>query len=103
MPEDSMWLLDLLSGKNKKIAKQVIHEGGVIIDVRTESEFLQGHVQGSINIPLDQIECRTDELVSMNKPLVLCCASGMRSGAALSSLKQAGIECYNGGSWMSLR
>ena len=99
-----MWLLDLLSGKGKKLAKQAMENGGIIVDVRTETEFAQGHVEGSLNIPLDQIEDRVAELAELNKPLVLCCASGMRSGAALSTLKAAGItECYNEGSWISLR
>ena len=73
-----------------------------IIDVRTPMEYLLGHVQGSINIPLNEISNRIEEIKSMAHPVVLCCASGSRSGHATSILKSQGIPCENGGSWMSL-
>ena len=74
-----------------------------IVDVRTPEEFTGGHVQGSINIPLQDIPLRMDELRSLPKPLVLCCASGNRSGQAMLFLKKNGIECSNGGSWLDVR
>lgn len=73
-----------------------------IIDVRTPSEFMGGHVVGSINIPLQEIDSRLDELKTMKQPFVLCCASGNRSGQATQFLKSCGIECENGGSWMDV-
>jgi len=73
----------------------------VIVDVRTPGEFMGGHVAGSINIPLNEIPGRIDELKKMG-PLVLCCASGGRSGQATQFLKQNGIECLNGGSWLDV-
>lgn len=72
-----------------------------IIDVRSRGEFMGGHVAGSKNIPLDEISERLDEFKSM-KNIVLCCASGNRSGQATAYLKQNGIECANGGSWMDV-
>ena len=72
---------------------------GTIVDVRTPAEFSEGNVSGSINIPLHLITVRLDELKSLNSPLILCCASGGRSGQAHQYLSQAGIECYNAGSW----
>lgn len=73
-----------------------------IIDVRTPGEFSGGHVAGSINIPLQEIQARLSELKAMDAPLILCCASGGRSGQATHFLSQQGIECYNGGSWLDV-
>ncbi len=73
-----------------------------IVDVRTPSEFAGGHVAGSINIPLQDIQARLSDLKAMTAPLILCCASGGRSGQAMYFLSQQGIECYNGGSWLDV-
>lgn len=73
-----------------------------IIDVRTPYEFMSGHVKGSINIPLNEILPRLDEIRSLPHPIVLCCASGSRSGQAAAFLKNRGIDCENAGSWMWL-
>ena len=70
-----------------------------IIDVRTRVEFLSGNVAGSINIPLNEIQNRVDEIKGMPQPIILCCASGARSGQATGFLKSNGINCQNGGSW----
>lgn len=75
---------------------------GTIVDVRTYGEFSGGNVAGSINIPLNEIPARIEELKAMKAPLVLCCASGMRSGQAHHYLSQNDIECYNGGSWLDV-
>lgn len=72
-----------------------------IIDVRTPAEFVTGNVAGSINIPLNEIPNRLDEFKNI-KNIVLCCASGNRSGQATMFLKQNGIECINGGSWLDV-
>ena len=70
-----------------------------IVDVRTEVEFLEGNVNGSINIPLDEVLDRTEELTQM-QPLVLCCLSGGRSGQAMAFLQAQGCDqVYNGGGW----
>ncbi len=76
----------------------LIRDGAVILDVRTKGEFAGGHVKGSINIPLDQLPNRIQKL-DQNKPIVTCCASGMRSGSAKRILKAKGFEVYNGGGW----
>lgn len=73
-----------------------------IVDVRSIAEFQGGNVAGSINIPLQEIPTRLEEIKSMNMPLVVCCASGNRSGQAQRFLSQQGVECYNGGSWMDV-
>jgi phage shock protein E len=74
-----------------------------IIDVRTPMEFMGGHVVGSINIPLDEIETRFEEIQALPAPVILCCASGNRSGMATNYLQSRGIECSNGGSWFDVQ
>ncbi len=80
----------------------LVAQGAVIIDVRTASEFDGGHIKGARNIPVNVIGDRVKELKANNKPIICCCASGMRSGMAAGILKRGGIEAYNGGSWASL-
>lgn len=83
--------------------KKIVKENKcTIVDVRSSAEFSGGHVANSINIPLQEIPKRLEELKSLNLPLVLCCASGGRSGQAHAYLMQQGIECYNGGSWLDV-
>jgi len=70
-----------------------------IVDVRTTEEFLQANLKGSINIPLDEIVDRVEELKRI-QPLVLCCLSGGRSGNATAYLQAQGCKkVYNGGGW----
>lgn len=73
-----------------------------IIDVRTPEEFMGGHVAGSINIPLKEINNRLDEIKSMEGHLILCCASGGRSDMAANYLKSYGVDCENGGGWIEV-
>jgi len=71
-----------------------------IIDVREPSEFSEGCVEGSTNIPLGQIPNKIEEFKAMKKPLVLCCLSGGRSRQAVQFLEANGVkDIYNGGGW----
>ena len=78
---------------------ELIANGAVLIDVRTPKEYSSGNPKGSTNIPLDKISGKIGKIEKLKKPIVLCCASGMRSGQATSALKRKGIEAYNGGAW----
>ncbi|MEP3836450.1 MAG: rhodanese-like domain-containing protein [Algibacter sp.] len=80
-----------------------ITRGAIIIDVRTVNEYNQGAIPGSKNIPLQTINTKVSEIKKLKKPVITCCASGMRSGNAASILKSSGIEAINGGGWTSLR
>lgn len=75
---------------------------GTIVDVRTEGEFIGGHVAGSVNVPLHELPDRLDEIRNLEQPLVLCCMSGNRSGQACYFLAEKGINSHNGGSWFEL-
>ena len=88
-------------GKNK--IKDALRNGAAVIDVRTPREFDEGHIPQSINIPVDRINASAQRIKSMNKPIIFCCASGMRSSTAVSVMKQNGSkEVYNGGSWQAV-
>ena len=77
---------------------------GTIVDVRTPGEFRGGSVSGAVNVPLNEIPLRLEELKEMKSPLILCCASGRRSGIAKKFLIKKGFpEVYNGGGWMRLQ
>ena len=78
---------------------ELIANGAILIDVRTPTEYSNGKPKNSQNIPLDKIGGKIESIKKLNKPIVLCCASGMRSGRATSMLKSKGIEAYNGGAW----
>ena len=54
------------------------HTPAQLVDVRSSSEFASGHIPGAVNIPMDQIEARLDDL-SLNNPIVLTCQTGKRA------------------------
>lgn len=64
----------------------------VIIDVRTEREFVGGHIEGAIHIPYSDIEAYIEEIRSWNKPVLLYSTYGMRSHIALCKLRNTGIR-----------
>lgn len=82
--------------------KQLLENGAVIIDVRSPSEYKGGAAPGSENIPLGSIPGKIKQIKSLEVPVICVCASGMRSGAATSQLKAAGVEAYNGGPWTKM-
>ena len=75
---------------------------GTIIDVRSPQEYQGGHVEGSVNIPLNEVMNRIDEIKKMEQPILLCCASGSISGMATHLLSQEGVNCENAGSWLDV-
>ena len=82
--------------------KALMKSGAVIVDVRSPAEFRQGHIKGSINIPLQELASKSAKL-KKDIPVITCCASGMRSASAKGVLKSMGFkEVYNGGGWNSL-
>lgn len=92
--------MDLLFGKSVDLTED-IKNGATVIDVRTRSEYQGGHVKGSINIPLNEITANENKLKNYKK-IIFCCASGNRSGRATSIMQQKGLDCINGGSWLTV-
>lgn len=81
---------------------ELMAKGAIIVDVRTKGEYQGGHIKGSVNIPLQSLEAGMGKL-KKDKPIITCCASGMRSASAKSILQANGFaQVYNGGGWHSL-
>jgi phage shock protein E len=94
---------DLLGAKSEVNIGELLLRGALVIDVRTESEFDGGHAPGSVNIPLDQLQQNISRL-NKNKPIITCCASGIRSSTARRILINNGFaQVYNGGSWTNMK
>ncbi len=80
----------------------LVKDGAQIIDVRTKDEYKQGHIKGSVNIPLQVLKNNLNK-IKKDLPVITCCASGIRSASAKSILKANGYtNVHNGGGWISL-
>ncbi|MBU8883437.1 sulfurtransferase [Flavobacteriaceae bacterium JJC] len=91
----------LFSGKTVNF-KELVKNGAQIVDVRTPAEFSSGSIRNSKNIPLQELVAEMKKM-DLKKPVITCCASGMRSSSAKVLLEQNGFEAYNGGGWLSLQ
>lgn len=95
-----MGLFSNLFGGGTTVDLQSIIDGGAfLVDVRTPGEFADGHVKGSVNIPLDKVTIEIEKFKN-KKNIIVFCRSGNRSGQAKSILEQQGIaNVINGGTW----
>ncbi|RKG74253.1 rhodanese-like domain-containing protein [Corallococcus exercitus] len=73
-------------------ARRRVEAGATLVDVRSPEEFAAGHLQGAVNIPVDQLEQRLGELGSPQTPVVVYCRSGARSSRAERLLKEKGFQ-----------
>lgn len=99
-----MWsLIKSLFGMGPSVNyAEIIKSGGVVVDVRTPREYAGGHIAGAYNMPLNELSSKISKF-KKDKPIITCCASGMRSASAKSILAGLGYaQVYNGGGWMSL-
>jgi rhodanese-related sulfurtransferase len=88
----------------KVIAKlpELKRQGALLVDVRSAGEFASVHAPGTINIPLTELSRRLAE-IPKSSPVVLCCASGTRSGMAkMLLIKHGYTQVHNIGSWSKL-
>ncbi len=77
-------------------------KGALLVDVRSAGEFATAHAPGTVNIPLGDLANRLAD-IPKTTPVVLCCASGTRSGMAKLLLKKNGYpDVYNAGAWTKL-
>ena len=98
-------LLKQLFGLGPKLNYgDLVKQGALLLDVRSKEEYAGGHIKGSINIPVNTLANNLSKLKDKNKPIITCCASGMRSGMAKKLLKSNGFtQVHNGGGWSSLQ
>ena len=87
------WLVMTKLGKiDGKRARALVADGAKLVDVRTEAEFASGHIEGAENVPLDRLGGRAQALAAEGRPIVVYCASGMRSASAKRTLRAAGAQ-----------
>lgn len=95
---------NIITGKMKQFfwndVEKLPRDGSVtLLDVRTVTEVKRGRIDGFINIPLDSLRERIEE-IPKDKPVYLHCHSGLRSYIALCILKGNGYDCFNlAGGW----
>jgi len=95
---------NIITGKMKQFfwndVEKLPRDGSVtLLDVRTVTEVRRGKIDGFINIPLDSLRERIEE-IPKDKPVYLHCHSGLRSYIALCILKGNGYDCFNlSGGW----
>lgn len=91
------WIADIFKTKDSSLLDELLDQGAVIVDVRTQQEFNSGSVEGAINIPLSQLSNEVEKL-SAQANIILFCRSGARSHQAYKILKNKGMErVYNAG------
>lgn len=88
-----------------KTIKEILQQPqATIIDVRSPMEYASGHVDGAVNIPVDEIAHEMDQLKALTPPYILYCRSGARSSMAAHYMTQAGFkEVYNAGGLADIR
>jgi phage shock protein E len=73
-------------------ARKWVSEGARLLDVRSAGEYAAGHIEGALNIPVQELPTRVAELGrDKARPIVVYCQSGMRSAHAKRLLEQAGF------------
>ncbi|MDL2227776.1 rhodanese-like domain-containing protein [Odoribacter sp. OttesenSCG-928-L07] len=89
--------------EDKPDSNELLKSGATLIDVRTKEEYKQGAAKRSINIPLDTLNINLSK-IKKEKPIIVVCASGIRSRSAVSLLKSKGFsEVHNGGIWSNYK
>jgi len=92
-----MSILNYFFQSNKKQVNYFLKRGAVILDVRTEREWNEGHLPNAIHVPLNKLKDYIEEIKRINKPIIAHCKSGGRSAKATKLLKFYNIEAVNGG------
>jgi len=76
-----------------EMTRLINHDNAIVIDIRPQEEFVNGHVINSINYPLADLESRKSELDKYkDKPLVLYCQTGAESSRVIRGFKNEGFS-----------
>ena len=97
-----MGWLQRLFGDGPDWAELIETKKAQIVDVRSPGEYRSGHLKNSVNIPPDPLKTQAGKL-DKQRPVIVCCASGVRSRMGKSSLNALGFDAHNGGAWTSLK
>ena len=85
-----------------KHIQEYLDKGAIILDVRTDAEYNEGHVEDALHIVLDDLEYEIDRIKALKKPIITCCRSGARSERAKDILEDNDIDAINGGPWQNV-
>ena len=86
-----------LPDRDPALARRLVSQGGVLLDVRTPAEYADRHIQGAANIPVDELSSRSKDVENLTggdktKPIVVYCGSGKRAGRAKTILRESGYQ-----------
>ena len=96
-------LINMFSGNNNEKLISCINNNAFLVDVRTPAEFVENHIKGSINIPLNEVGNQLQKFRNHNS-IVVFCRSGNRSAQAKTILEQHGFtNVINGGTWQNVK
>ena len=74
-------------------SREKLEAGALLLDVRTPQEYRAGHIEGAINLPVQQLSLRIDELRDWrDQDIIIYCQSGARSREATALLRRAGFS-----------
>lgn len=84
-----------LPDRDPALAHQLVAQGALLLDTRTPEEYAEGHIEGAVNIPHDQVADEIERIGELtggdkSKPIVVYCRSGRRSGMAKQTLAEHG-------------
>lgn len=80
------------SASQNSTARKLVAEGALLLDVRTPGEYAAGHVDGAVNIPVQELGARIREVGPTSRKVVVYCRSGARSASATGMLRVAGYD-----------
>ena len=98
-----MGLFSFFFKRNAQKVKDFLKRDAIILDVRTQREWEEGHITNAIHIPLSDLKDHIDDLKKLDKPVIAHCKSGGRSARATKLLKFYNIEAINGGGLSDLK
>ena len=85
-------------------ARALVLQGAILVDVRDHDDWSFEHIQGAVNVPVDELEARRDEVGPASLPVVVYCEVGQRSAQAAATLTRLGyLHVYDLGaksSWL---
>lgn len=77
--------------------RSLVNEGAIIIDVRSKGEYYEGHISEAINIPFNKMAGKAKKIKGLQKPVIICCRSGVRSYMAKKALRKSRVKAFNAG------
>jgi phage shock protein E len=82
----------------------ILAKNPLVLDVRTPEEFSKGHLEGSVNVPLAELENGAQLTLDHKRPILTCCSHGVRSIRAAKLLQMKGYKnAVDGGAWTNLQ